>query len=176
VKEDAMKFEEMDATAPLAKQLQDPYGGSVVLINKFTVALEDRDALVAAWANDAAYFKQQPGFISAQLHRGIGESPVFLNYAVWESVEAFKAAFGRPEFRRRLAQYPDSVVASPHLFEKVAVRTASQWPWSLTSIRPVPACQTPAVRSELAVKMYCPSGENSASLTRSSWPVKVTSV
>jgi len=36
-----MKFEEMDATAPLAKQLQEPYGGSVVLINKFTVALED---------------------------------------------------------------------------------------------------------------------------------------
>ena len=116
-----MKFEEMDATAPLAKQLQEPYGGSVVLINKFTVALEDRDALVAAWADDAAYFKQQPGFISAQLHRGIGESPVFLNYAVWESVEAFRTAFGRPEFRSRLAQYPDSVVASPHLFEKVAV-------------------------------------------------------
>ena len=85
-----MKFEEMDATAPLAKQLEDPYGGSIVLINKFTVALEDRDALIAAWANDAAYFKQQPGFISAQLHRGIGDSPVFLNYAVWESVEAFR--------------------------------------------------------------------------------------
>jgi hypothetical protein len=47
---------------------------------------------------------------------------VFLNYAVWESVEAFRTAFGRPEFRSRLAQYPDSVVASPHLFEKIAVR------------------------------------------------------
>jgi len=46
---------------------------------------------------------------------------VFLNYAVWESVEAFRTAFGRPEFRSRLAQYPDSVVASPHLFEKLAV-------------------------------------------------------
>ena len=83
---------------------------------------KDRDALVAAWADDAAYFKQQPGFISAQLHRGIGESPVFLNYAVWESVDAFRTAFGRPEFRGRLAQYPDSAVASPHLFEKLAVR------------------------------------------------------
>jgi dipeptidyl aminopeptidase/acylaminoacyl peptidase len=41
---------------------------------------------------------------------------------VWESVEAFRTAFGRPDFRSRLAQYPDSVVASPHLFEKVAVR------------------------------------------------------
>ena len=42
-----MKFEEMHPLAPLATQLQDPYGGSVVLINKFTVAPEDRDALVA---------------------------------------------------------------------------------------------------------------------------------
>lgn len=72
--------------------------------------------------DDAAYFKQQPGFISAQLHRGLGESHVFLNYAVWETVDAFRTAFGRPEFRSGLAGYPSSVVASPHLFEKVAVR------------------------------------------------------
>jgi heme-degrading monooxygenase HmoA len=108
-----MRFKEMDATIPLSKQLEVPHGGPVVLINKFSVALEDRDALIAAWADDAAYFKHQPGFISAQLHRGIGESPVFLNYAVWESVDAFRAAFGRPEFRNRLAQYPASAVASP---------------------------------------------------------------
>lgn len=116
-----MRFEEMDVTIPLSRQLEASHAGPVVLINKFSVALEDRDALVAAWAGDAAYFKQQPGFISAQLHRGIGESPVFLNYAVWESVDAFRTAFGRPEFRSRLAQYPDSAVASPHLFEKLAV-------------------------------------------------------
>jgi heme-degrading monooxygenase HmoA len=116
-----VKFDEMDATTPLSQQLGREHAGPVVLINKFTVGLEDRDALVSAWAKDAAYFKQQPGFISAQLHRGIGGSAVFLNYAVWESVDAFRAAFGRPEFRNHLAKYPDSVVASPHLFEKVAV-------------------------------------------------------
>jgi heme-degrading monooxygenase HmoA len=92
-----------------------------VLINKFTVAPDDRDALVRAWADDAAYFKRQAGFISAQLHRGIGDSTVFLNYAVWESVDAFRRAFSQPEFRSRLEQYPASAVASPHLFEKVTV-------------------------------------------------------
>lgn len=116
-----MRFEEMDSHTPLSKQLADGYAGPVVLINKFTVAPEDRDALVRAWTDDAAYFKQQPGFISAQLHRGIGESTVFLNYAVWESVDAFRHAFGQPEFRSRLEHYPASAVASPHLFEKVAV-------------------------------------------------------
>lgn len=116
-----MRFEEMDSTTSLSKQLHNEHSGPVVLINKFIVALGERDALMAAWADDAAFFKQQPGFISAQLHRGIGDSGVFLNYAVWESVSAFRAAFEHPEFRRRLAQYPGSAVASPHLFEKVAV-------------------------------------------------------
>ena len=56
-----------------------------------------------------------------QLHRAIGESHVFLNYAVWESVAHFKAAFSHPDFRAALGAYPSSVVASPHLFERIAV-------------------------------------------------------
>ena len=65
--------------------------------------------------------KQQPGFISTQLHKGIGGSRVFVNYAVWESVADFKRAFNDPEFQARMQDYPSSVVASPHLFQKVAV-------------------------------------------------------
>ncbi|MGE5706542.1 MAG: antibiotic biosynthesis monooxygenase family protein [Nitrososphaerales archaeon] len=34
------------------------------------------------WAEDAANFKQQPGFISTQLHKGIGKSSILINYAV----------------------------------------------------------------------------------------------
>jgi hypothetical protein len=34
---------------------------------------------------------------------------------------AFRAAFGHPEFRAKLATYPASAVASPHLFQTVAV-------------------------------------------------------
>ncbi len=74
-----------------------------------------------AWAEDAAFFKRQPGFISTQLHRGIGGSCVFVNYAVWESVAHFRQALGRPEFQEALKSYPPSAVGSPHLFEKVAV-------------------------------------------------------
>ena len=36
------------------------------------------------WGVDATNFKQQPGFISTQLHKGIEKSTVFLNYAVWD--------------------------------------------------------------------------------------------
>jgi len=48
-------------------------------------------------------------------------SCVFLNYAVWESVEHFRAAFTHPEFANAVKAYPASAVAQPHLFSKVAV-------------------------------------------------------
>ena len=60
-------------------------------------------------------------FIATQLHRAVGESCVFMNYAVWESMAHFKAAFSHPDFIAALSAYPSSAVASPNLFEKVAV-------------------------------------------------------
>jgi heme-degrading monooxygenase HmoA len=111
---------EMDERVTLREQLGQEVG-PVILINIFNVDPEEADQLLEAWAADAAYFKRQPGFISAQLHRGIGGSGVFLNYAVWESVEQFRRAFGNPEFQAHLRAYPPSTVVSPHLFQKVAV-------------------------------------------------------
>jgi heme-degrading monooxygenase HmoA len=111
---------EMDERVTIGGQLGDT-GGPVILINKFTVRPEEADQLLAAWANDAKWMKQQPGFISTQLHRGIAGSAVFLNYAVWESTAHFRQAFGNPEFQSKLAEYPPSAVASPHLFRKIAV-------------------------------------------------------
>ncbi len=114
------KFAEMDRTVTLADQLNNE-GGPVVLVNTFVVPPEDADQLLAVWATDAAIMKRQPGFISTQLHRGIAGSGTFLNYAVWETVAHFRAAFANPEFRARLAEYPESMTASPHLFRPVAV-------------------------------------------------------
>ncbi len=114
------KFIEMDHNTTLAAQLKDE-GGPVVLVNTFVVPSEDADRLLAAWGADAAVMKRQPGFISTQLHRGIAGSGVFLNCAVWESVAHFKAAFANPVFQARLADYPESATASPHLFRPVAV-------------------------------------------------------
>ncbi len=95
--------------------------GPVVLFNTFTVAEDDVQGLLDAWADDAAWMKQQPGYISTQLHRGIGGSATFVNVAVWESAGALGRAFRSPEFQARIAHYPDSTVTTPHLFTKVAV-------------------------------------------------------
>lgn len=115
-----VKFAEMDEKVTLFAQLEDQ-GGPVVLINKFNVDPGQVDQLIQAWAADAAVMQRLPGYISTQLHRGIGGSCVFLNYAVWESPRHFKQAFNNPEFQSQLAHYPSSAVASPHLFRKVAV-------------------------------------------------------
>ncbi|TCU19310.1 antibiotic biosynthesis monooxygenase family protein [Rhizobium sullae] len=110
----------LDPTFPIERQLAVD-ASPVVLVNVFTLDKADEQTFCRAWQDDAAFMKQQPGFISTQLHRAIGESPTYLNYAVWESTAAFKAAFAHPEFRAKLTAYPSSAVASPHLFQKVAV-------------------------------------------------------
>ena len=100
--------------------------GSVILINKFNVKPNKVEPFLKDWTEDAARFKQQPGFISTQLHKGIGKSSVFINYAVWESMEHYKKAVNKILFSSQsqspLLKYDDeSLVISPHLFKKVAV-------------------------------------------------------
>ena len=46
---------------------------------------------------------------------------MFMNYALWDSVDDFRAAFSHPDFVGALGAYPSSVVAPPHLFARGAV-------------------------------------------------------
>lgn len=110
----------LDPAFPIERQLAVD-ANSVVLVNVFTLDAADEQVFLQTWRDDAAFMKRQPGFISTQLHRAIGESPTYLNYAVWESTGDFRAAFSHPEFRAKLSAYPSSAVASPHLFQKLAV-------------------------------------------------------
>ncbi len=112
---------ELNDKVGLADQMQSNADGSVVLINVFTIDLADEAALVAAWKHDADFMREQPGYISTQMHKAIGGSGTFVNYAVWESVESFRDAFSNPEFQKRIGEYPKSAIASPHLFKKIAV-------------------------------------------------------
>ena len=115
-----MMLREMDDQVTYAQQLQQD-DGPVVLINQFNLAPGDTERFAQVWADDAAYMKQQPGFIATQLHRGTAGSTTFINVAVWESARALGRAFGSPEFQARAARYPDSTTAAPHVFTKIAV-------------------------------------------------------
>ena len=110
----------LDPTFPIQRQIAID-AAPVVLVNVFTLDKADEPTFLEVWRDDAEFMKRQPGFISTQLHRAIGESPTYLNTAVWESTAAFRAAFSHPEFVAKLSAYPASAVAAPHLFQKVAV-------------------------------------------------------
>ena len=118
------KFVEMDEKVTLKDQMQENETRSVILINKFNVVPEQIEQFLKAWTEDATNFKEQPGFISTQLHKGVGKSTVFINYAVWESMKHYKNAVNKvisPDFQSILSKYPVGLVVSPHLFKKVAV-------------------------------------------------------
>jgi hypothetical protein len=71
-------------------------------------------------------FEQQPGFITTELYKGIGKSPVFVSYQVWKkSIDDFKkgssSVLNSDEVNSRLAEYNDSLVISSHLFRKAVV-------------------------------------------------------
>jgi heme-degrading monooxygenase HmoA len=110
----------LDADVPIFNQLQTEES-PVILVNVLRVAEADIPAMLKAWTQDGEWMKRQPGFISTQLHQGIAGSTVFLNYAVWESVAHYRAAFNDPEFRAAVERYPASVIVSPHLFKRLSI-------------------------------------------------------
>ncbi len=116
-----LKHVEMDSRQTLFDQFDDPSNAPVILINLFEVDPVDAEAFTHAWAQDASFFKRQPGYISAQLHHGIGSSSMWLNYAVFESPQAFAATTRQPEFKPLRSIYPDSATAHPNLFRRVKV-------------------------------------------------------
>ncbi|MCG3776372.1 MAG: hypothetical protein JW395_3227 [Nitrospira sp.] len=115
-----LQLRPLDPSTPIFQQLSTE-ASPVVLVNIFHVAEADIPALLTAWEADANWMKQQPGYISTQLHQGIGGSTVFMNYAVWESVAHFRTAFTHIEFKAALEHYPSTAVASPHLFTRLTV-------------------------------------------------------
>lgn len=118
------KLIEMDENVTLKDQMENHVTGLVILINKFNVDSNEVEQFLRAWKEDAAKFKDQSGFVSAQLHKGVGKSSVFINYAVWESLEHYKKAVYNvigSDFQATLSKYPKNLVVSPHLFKKVAV-------------------------------------------------------
>ena len=115
------KVVEMDESVSIFSQMNED-AGPVILINKFNVNPSESDEFVKAWAEEAENFKGQAGFISTQLHRGIGGSRIFINYAVWESAAQFKNAVNKVmNPNDRMSKYPPGTIASPDLFKKVAV-------------------------------------------------------
>ena len=116
------KLVEMDEQVTFVEQMNQDTGGPIMQINKFNVNPDEVDEFLKAFAATAEVLKRQPGYISAQLHRGIAGSCVFLNYEVWESAEHFKQAVSSSEFQSCIVGLPPSTVMSPHLQKSCSTR------------------------------------------------------
>jgi heme-degrading monooxygenase HmoA len=69
---------------------------TVTLINPFVIPTEREEEMLCIWKESSARLAKMPGFIETRLHRNTGEEDktfLFINIALWESVEAYHAAF-----------------------------------------------------------------------------------
>lgn len=72
------KILEWDDRVKFKEQIEEKgIDGHVVLINKFIVEPDKAEQFLKNCTEDAKGFKQQPRFISIQMHKGIGKSSVF---------------------------------------------------------------------------------------------------
>jgi heme-degrading monooxygenase HmoA len=100
--------------------------GVVTLINVFTVEADRQGELVELWqrATDDV-MRHRPGFISASIHRSLDGTKV-INYAQWESREAFGAMFQDPQASEHLTKLAEVGTPAPVLAEVVSVHLAAE--------------------------------------------------
>lgn len=116
-----MKLIEADSNVKFIDQVNAAGNEPLVFSMTFkNVAPEDADQLIKAWNADAAFQRTQPGFVSTQLQRGTEGSGIFIDYAWWESGDAFRKCFFDPSFNERLKMYPENGTISPQLYHPVS--------------------------------------------------------
>ena len=122
-------FVEMNKYVTINDQIEEEQenknGDSAILINKFDVYPNKIEQFLKDWAETFSLFKQQSGFITTELYKGIGKSSVFVSYQVWKSIDDFKkgssSVLNSDDVNSRFDKYNDSLVISSHLFRKVVV-------------------------------------------------------
>ncbi len=92
----------------------------VILINPFSVPKDEEEKFLQKFHEVSELFKNTPGFINAKLHRSVNpEAPfLFINVAVWENLDAFKAAVMSPDFKKIHKDFPYQGKASLYVVEK----------------------------------------------------------
>ncbi len=94
------------------------------LINVFTVTPEDQQRLIDALDEATArVMRLLPGFISANIHKGLDGTRV-TNYAQWASRDAFEAMLHVPDARTHMEEVTRIASAEPYLYEVVTTYEA----------------------------------------------------
>jgi quinol monooxygenase YgiN len=96
----------------------------IILINTFTVA-PDRQQELVDLLNEATEktMRHVPGFVSASIHQSLDGQRV-VNYAQWESEDAFKKMMGNEEAKKHMGKASALAQADPHMYNVVKVHRA----------------------------------------------------
>lgn len=102
----------------------EPQAPCATLINVFTVEPENAQALSDLLTEATEQVMQHiDGFISANIHRSTDGTRV-VNYAQWDSAQAFQAMLGNPVARDHLDRAAELAVSyDPHLYTVDATHT-----------------------------------------------------
>jgi quinol monooxygenase YgiN len=65
-----------------------------------------------------------PGYLSTQLHRGVANSNVLINYAVWESAEALRKCLHSEDFKAMIRDFPAGTECRAQISQKLRVEGA----------------------------------------------------
>ncbi|MDR8407935.1 antibiotic biosynthesis monooxygenase [Nonomuraea sp. 3-1Str] len=102
-----------------------PVDEPITMINAFTVPIEESEAFLPLWEENAEIMARQPGFIRARLHRSMIDDAElrFVNVAQWESGRQLEEALSRPEWHesaQRLLNDPGlHITTRPSIYEVV---------------------------------------------------------
>jgi heme-degrading monooxygenase HmoA len=91
----------------------------VTQINVIDVEPGKEDELVALIKDRIGFMADQPGFVSASLHRSVDGGRV-VNYVQWRDADSLRAAHHTPEFRAKWPKFGQLTTdADPVLYELV---------------------------------------------------------
>ena len=98
----------------------------VTLINVFTVAPQDQQALIDLLVEATEkVMNTQPGFLSANIHKSLDGTHV-VNYAQWRSREDFEAILTKSEVLPHLEAVDRLAKVEPHLYEVAFIDEAQE--------------------------------------------------
>jgi heme-degrading monooxygenase HmoA len=103
-------------------------GSPVTFINVFELDADKADEFIEGWRERGEFMRRQPGFRSFRLHRALTPDASFqlVNVAVWDSIEALRAATAQPEFQAAVREAGErfGAIAHPGLYTTIVEATA----------------------------------------------------
>jgi hypothetical protein len=114
-------YEDVAPNVTLLDQVRSKHSGPIVVVGTYTAPTEQMDDLFRCWTEVPQFMRHQPGRLYTQMHRGIGDANVLVNYAVCESLPAFRASFDNPRHHELDDQFPKDAVFRQVLVERIAI-------------------------------------------------------